>query len=448
MKERLLVLFIASLFLNGCAKFSVIDSTKQLENPKVVNVEFVPIKAEGKETITKGTEKVVDKTGFKIDRVKVNGMDGISISKSDVKVTVAQATFNFLKNQYGMKEAVVHPLAGENYKMMHVWGPWDAPAFKAWYKADSKGIYQVYDMVPFNKCIIETYKNDANKELLNDFQQAFAEGKILPFLGNDKRTPQEIKAQMEGLIGQPYCSEYYKSNIVYYVKIENLGSEKIRLWPVEESVIVDNNNSQYKSASKDGLDLLLKPWYERLSKLPKGKDNPVVGVYLSKKVSDNSRSAGYTQYEDGMMVFGVERNLPADVAGIADGDTILEVNGKSIDDMGDFQKALSNKIPGDVVKVRVLKKGNSKDVREIDVKLMSADQWTKPSNIRVLAGGNVYPNVIYDGYLVFDTLAMLNNYKTGSEVKLIIPLIGTSFDASDKPIHSFDFEFDFKLEKM
>ena len=62
MKERLLVLFIASLFLNGCAKFSVIDSTKQLENPKVVNVEFVPIKAEGKETITKGTEKVVDKT--------------------------------------------------------------------------------------------------------------------------------------------------------------------------------------------------------------------------------------------------------------------------------------------------------------------------------------------------------------------------------------------------
>lgn len=448
MKEKLMVLLFVAASLTGCAKFSVIDSTRQLDNPKIVNVEFLPIKAEGKETVTKGTEKVVDKTGFKVDRVKVNEMDGISISKSDVKVTVAQATFNFLKNQYGMKEAVIHPLAGDNYKLMHVWGPWDAPAFQAWYKADSKGIYQVYDMVPFNKCIIETYKNEANKELLTDFQQAFAEGKILPFLNNDKRTPQEIKTQMEGLIGQPYCSEYYKSNIVFYVKIENLGTEKIRLWPVEESVIVDNSNSQYKSASKETLDLLLKPWYERLSKLPKGKDNPVIGVYLSKKASDSSRSSGYIQYEDGMMVFGVEKNLPADIAGIAEGDIILEVNGKSIDDMGDFQKALSNKMPGDVVKVRVSKKGNSKDVRELDVKLMSADQWTKPSNIRILAGGNVYPNVIYDGYLVFDTVAMLNNYKPGSEIKLIVPLIGTSFDASDKPIHSFDFEFDFKLEKL
>ena len=232
MKERLLLLFVVLLLLNGCAKYSVIDSTKQMENPRGVNVEFVPLKAEGKETITKGTEKVVDKTGFKIDRVKVNGMDGISISKSDVKVTVAQATFNFLKNQYGIKESIVHPLAGDNYKAMHVWGPWDAPAFRAFYKADSKGSYQVYDMVPFNKCIMETYKNDANKELLSDFQHAFSEGKILPFLGNDKRTSQEIKSQMEGLIGQPYCSEYYKSNLVYYVRIENLGNEKIRLWPV------------------------------------------------------------------------------------------------------------------------------------------------------------------------------------------------------------------------
>lgn len=441
-----MVLLFVTASLTGCAKYNVINSTSRLDNPKTVSVEFLPIKAEGKETITKGADKIVNKADFKIDRVKVHEMDGISISKSDVKVTVAQATFNFLKDQYGMKEAVTHPLAGDNYKLMHVWGPWDAPAFQAWYKANSKGIYQVYDVVPFNKCMIETYKNEANKALLADFQQAFEMGKILPF-NNDKRTPQEIKAQMERLIGQPYCSAYYKNNIVFYVKIENLGTEKIRLWPVEESVIVDNNNSQYKSATKETLDSLLKPWYERLSKVPKGKDNPVIGVYLSKKGSDSNLSSGYTQYEDGMMVFGVEKNLPAEIAGIAEGDIILEVNGKSIDSMGDFQKALSNKMPGDVVKVKVSKKENSK-VTELDIKLMSADQWTKPSNIRILAGGNVYPNVIYDGFLVFDTVAMLNNYKPGSKIKLIIPLIGTSFDASDKPINSFDFEFDFKLEKI
>lgn len=156
MRKILLVIFVASLLLNGCARHSIVDSTKQLENPNTINVEFVPIKAEGKETITKGTEKVVDKDAFKVEKVKVNGINGISISKSDVKVTVAQADFNFLKEQYGLKEALIHPLAGDNYKLMHVWGPWDAPAFQAWYKADSKGIYQVFDTVPFYKCIIET----------------------------------------------------------------------------------------------------------------------------------------------------------------------------------------------------------------------------------------------------------------------------------------------------
>lgn len=83
--------------------------------------------------------------------------------------------------------------------------------------------------------------------------------------------------------------------------------------------------------------------------------------------------------------------------------------------------------------------------KKIDLRLMSADDWPKPKPIKVLAGGNVYPNVIYDGFLVFDTQAMLNNYFKGAMIKLILPLIGTEFTASDTPIHSFDFESDFKM---
>jgi hypothetical protein len=100
------------------------------------------------------------------------------------------------------------------------------------------------------------------------------------------------------------------------------------------------------------------------------------------------------------------------------------------------------KVPGDKVNITVLR---DKVKTDFEVTLISADQWTKPQPIKVLAGGNVYPRVVYDGFLVFDTEAMLNNYKKGSIIKLIIPSIGTEFTASDTAIHSFDFEFDFVM---
>ncbi len=79
---------------------------------------------------------------------------------------------------------------------------------------------------------------------------------------------------------------------------------------------------------------------------------------------------------------------------------------------------------------------------------MSADDLPRPPVIKLLDGGNVYPSVVYDGFLVFDTLAMLNNYKEGSTIKLIIPLIGTSFDAADLPVRSYEYEFEFKMDKI
>jgi len=442
MLNKFILLIPMCLMLAGCGHWSVIESKKQLSEPNSIKAEFLPIKAQGKATITKGTEKTVERDGFLVKKITINGMEGISISKADVKVTVAQASYEFMAKMYGLKGAVKHPLGGDDYKLMHVWGPWDAPAFQAHYKADNKEVYQVYESVPFYNCMFDVYRNESNQQLLKEFEEAFTDDKIRPFAFNDKRTSQEIKSQIEGIIGQPYCSSYYKSNIAFYVKIENLGNEKIRLWPVEESVVIDNNNSQYKALGAVKVEEILKQWNSHVSNLPKGKDNPVIGVHLSKKAIDAKSQNSYTLYEDGMVVLAVEKDLPADKAGILKGDILLEINDRSIDDQGDFHKALSNKMPGDTVTIKTKR---DKDVKTLSLKLIGADDWPKPPKVKVLAGGNVYPNVVYDGYLVFDTSAMLNNYSKGSLIKLIIPLIGTSFDAGDRPIHSYDYEFDFEL---
>lgn len=429
-KELITILFLAFLF-NGCSPMFTIKTGDLLESPKDIKTNFIPIRAEGKETITKGTEKSVDKKGFKIEKSNLLGMQAISISRANVKVTVAHASYTILKDSFGLTGAMNHPLPKTTFTPMHVWGPYDAPAFRALYKTDNSDTYQVYDVVPFYKCVIETYRNEENKKLLEEFQKAFNEGKIRPFAYNDKRSPQEIKLQMEGLIGEPHCSAYVKNNVVFYVQIENYGDEKIRLWPVQESVIIDTNNAQYKALPQVEISKLLESWDKILKELPTGKVNPVLGIHFNKSSSN-----------DGALVLAVVKGLSAFKSGIEKGDVIVKIDEKAILNADGIRPALSTKSPGDTITVDVLRNKSEKKFR---IKLMSADQWPRPKPIKALSGGNVYPKVIYDGFLVFDTEAMLNNYTKGSVIKLIIPLIGTEFTASDTPIHSFDFEFDFEM---
>lgn len=448
------------------AGYYYIESNKMLEMPSEKSYEFIPTKAIGKETITRGTDKFIDKTNFEVINSTLSGVKSISISKGGVRVTVAHASFNFLKDKYGLYDGIKHPLWNTYWPTLHLLD--GAPAS---YTVDNIQIYQPYIVIPFNPCIMEMYRTNNNKILLDDFNRAFAEGRIQPPYQTDKRTTQEIKSMMEGVIGQPFCSFYYKSNIVFYIKVENLGTEKIRLWPIRESVVVDNTNSQYNALDKGNVieKEILSKWDSKLNTIPRGKNNPQIGLHLCKKPVDKQPYQGYTVYEKGMMVFAVDAKMPGAIAGIKVGDILTEIDRTpdkipasgmqrlflnfkekkdvnmmtQLDSEEDITKLLSTKVPGDNINVTLLRNGQ---VIKKSLKLMSADDFPRPPDIRLLGGGNVYPSVIYDGFLVFDTAAMLNNYQKGSTIKLIVPLIGTRFDAADLPVRSYEYEFEFKLE--
>ena len=463
------LVILLAVIMSGCGGrggYYYIESNKMLKMPDEIIYEFIPIKAIGKETITKGTDKFIDKTNFEIITKNLGDLKSISISKGGVRVTVAHASFNFLKDKYGLYDGIKHPLSERSWPLLHLWdgGP-------AYYTIDNNEIYQPYSVIPFNPCVMEMYRTNNNKTLLDDFNRAFAEGRIQPPYPSDGRTTQEIKSSMEGVIGQPYCSFYYKSNIVFYVKVENLGAEKIRLWPIRESVVVDNTNSQFNALDNVIVKekQILSKWESKRKTIPKGNNNPQLGLHLCKKPADKQPDPGYTVYEQGLMVFAVDAQMPGANAGIKVGDIFREIDRapneipasaakrffssfKNKEDISmmtqiaseeDITRLLSTKVPGDTINVTLLRNGQ---MIKKSLKLMSADDLPRPPDIRLLGGGNVYPDVIYDGYLVFDTAAMLNNYQKGSTIKLIIPLIGTRFDAADLPVRSYEYEFEFKLE--
>ncbi|MDP2853827.1 MAG: PDZ domain-containing protein [Smithellaceae bacterium] len=466
-KYILLTLVLLAVIIFGCrprAGYYYIESNKTLEMPSERSYEFIPTKAIGKETITKGTDKFIDKTNFEVIDSTLAGVKSISISKGGVRVTVAHASFNFLKDKYGLYDGIRHPLWDTYWPILHLLD--GAPAS---YTIDNNQIYQAYSVIPFIPCIMEMYRTNNNKILLDNFNRAFAEGRVQPPNQHDKRTTQEIKSMMEGYMGQPYCSLYYKNNIVFFVKVENLGTEKIKLWPIRESVVIDNTNSQYNALDKGNVKEILSKWESKLNAIPQGKNNPQIGLHLCKKAADKQPDQGSTVYEKGMMVFAVDAQMPGAIAGIKVGDILTEIDRApneipasaakrlissfkdkekinmmtQLDSEEDITKLLSTKVPSDKINVTLLRNGQ---VIKKSLKLMSADDLPRPNVIRLLGGGNVYPSVVYDGFLVFDTAAMLNNYQTGSTIKLIIPLIGTRFDAADLPVRSYEYEFEFKLE--
>jgi membrane-associated protease RseP (regulator of RpoE activity) len=181
----------------------------------------------------------------------------------------------------------------------------------------------------------------------------------------------------------------------------------------------------------------------KFEKLPDGRQNPQLGLRLGKRPAKVQPDKDNTIYDAGLIVNVVDNNMPGSIAGIIVGDLLTTINGIIVNSVADVSNTLSIKRPGEQIKVTIIR---GKQIIEKTVILKSDYDMPKPKNVKALAGGNIYPSVIYDGFIIFNTESMLNNFRKGSTIKLIIPLIGTRFDAADLPVRSYDYEFTFNLD--
>ncbi|PYQ11217.1 MAG: hypothetical protein DMH00_08775 [Acidobacteria bacterium] len=66
--------------------------------------------------------------------------------------------------------------------------------------------------------------------------------------------------------------------------------------------------------------------------------------------------------EDGVSITGVKEQSPADKAGLREGDTIVEIDSKKVEDSGDIRRAIRELEPGDTVQIVVMRDGKKKTV--------------------------------------------------------------------------------------
>ena len=66
--------------------------------------------------------------------------------------------------------------------------------------------------------------------------------------------------------------------------------------------------------------------------------------------------------EDGVTITGVKDGSPADKAGLKEGDKIIEIDGKKVDDSGDLRNTIRQLEPGDSVQVVVMRDNKKKSV--------------------------------------------------------------------------------------
>lgn len=82
-----------------------------------------------------------------------------------------------------------------------------------------------------------------------------------------------------------------------------------------------------------------------------GESRGWLGVYL-----------GGDSDAQGVRILKVIEDTPAEVAGIEQGDVIVRLNGRTIDDVGEFVEAVQDAAPGDEVSLVVLRDGNEENI--------------------------------------------------------------------------------------
>jgi predicted metalloprotease with PDZ domain len=125
---------------------------------------------------------------------------------------------------------------------------------------------------------------------------------------------------------------------------------------------------------------------------------PKAGVYslgfrsgsrIGVKVQDLSEQLGvYFGVEDGegALISDVEKDAPAEKAGLKAGDVIVAVDGNDIEDTGDLVEAISEKEEGDQVKIDVIR---DRKQMSFDVEVEKGETWSAklddPSRVKIFS---------------------------------------------------------------
>lgn len=85
-----------------------------------------------------------------------------------------------------------------------------------------------------------------------------------------------------------------------------------------------------------------------------------LGVYLEDLTDDLRESMNYDG--DGVFIEDVQKDTPAEKAGIAAGDIIIKYAGKKVEDTDYLRKLIKNTKPGDKAKIEIIRDGKQKTV--------------------------------------------------------------------------------------
>ncbi len=133
--------------------------------------------------------------------------------------------------------------------------------------------------------------------------------------------------------------------------------------------VIGMNQSTVKSAYAQGIGFAIPSNTVRsvvaaLEKNPgahQGTDTGFLGIYMTDLTAGIKNQIGYDG-SGGVAVQQVFSGSPADQAGIQPGDVILQVDGKSFDNMKDLHNYIASKKPGETIRLNVWSQGMKKFV--------------------------------------------------------------------------------------
>jgi S1-C subfamily serine protease len=133
--------------------------------------------------------------------------------------------------------------------------------------------------------------------------------------------------------------------------------------------VIGMNQSTVKSAYAQGIGFAIpsntvKSVVAALQKHPgahQGTDTGFLGIYMANLTSGIKNQIGYNG-DGGIAVQQVFSGSPADQAGIQPGDVILQVDGKSFNDIKSLRDYITSKKPGETIRLNVWSQGMKKFV--------------------------------------------------------------------------------------